>query len=57
MFFDEAAQALDPGMSFERKAILLCSVIFILGFIVKPNLLVDSAMNAANALSSSLKAE
>ncbi|MBK6897393.1 MAG: NADH-quinone oxidoreductase subunit NuoN [Alphaproteobacteria bacterium] len=57
MFFDEATQALDPGISFERKAILLCSVIFILGFIVKPNFLVDSAMNAASALSSSSKAE
>ncbi len=57
MFFDEAAQPFDPGMSFEKKAVLLCSIIFILGFILKPNFLVDSTISAANALSSSSKVE
>lgn len=54
MFFDEAALPFDSGMPFERKAVLLCSIVFILGFIVKPNLLVDSTTNAAKALSSSV---
>ncbi|MCB1681970.1 MAG: NADH-quinone oxidoreductase subunit NuoN [Alphaproteobacteria bacterium] len=53
MFFDEAGEPFDPGMSFEKRAVLFVSVLFILGFIVKPNLVVNSAMSAAKSLSSS----
>ena len=50
MFFDPAADPFDRGMVLEKRLILLVSVLFVIGFILKPNLFVDSAMSAAKAL-------
>lgn len=50
MFFDEPADPFDRGMTVEKRLVLLASVLFVVGFILKPNLIVDSAMSAAKAL-------
>ena len=50
MFFEEAADPFDKGIVFEKRAILFITILFVLGFIVKPNIFYDSAMSAANAL-------
>jgi NADH-quinone oxidoreductase subunit N len=50
MFFDEQADAFDKDMPFARSAILLISVVFVLGFIFKPSPLIASAQNAAASL-------
>lgn len=51
MFFDEAADPFDSGMmTIEKRLILLVSVLFIVGFILKPNLIVNVAMDAAQSL-------
>ncbi|MCL4679582.1 MAG: NADH-quinone oxidoreductase subunit NuoN [Alphaproteobacteria bacterium] len=50
MFFDEPADPFDRGMTLEKRVILFISVIFVIGFILKPNPIVDSAMAAAKAL-------
>ncbi len=50
MFFDEPADAFDQGMSFEKRIVLLISIIFIIGFIFRPNTIYDGAMTAAQTL-------
>ncbi len=50
MFFDEPADAFDEGVSIERRIILAISLIFILGFIIDPASIKDSAMIAAESL-------
>lgn len=50
MFFDEAADAFDRGIAFEKRAVLAVSVVFVLGFALSPNLFYDSAMSAATSL-------
>ncbi len=50
MFFDEPADAFDQGMSFEKRIVLLISIIFIIGFIFRPNTIFDGAMTAAQTL-------
>lgn len=50
MFFDEVAEPLDGQAAFAKRAVIMLSVIFVLLFILKPNLLVDTARHTANAL-------
>ncbi|MBL4805145.1 MAG: NADH-quinone oxidoreductase subunit NuoN [Alphaproteobacteria bacterium] len=50
MFFDEPADAFDKGIPFARRAILFISVLFVLGFAIKPNLFVSSSFDAASVL-------
>jgi NADH-quinone oxidoreductase subunit N len=50
MFFDEPTDAFDKGMPFARRAILLISIVFVLGFIAKPSPLIASAQSAASSL-------
>lgn len=50
MFFDEATDPLDTSMPFARRAVMLISVLFVLGFIFMPNVFVDSASHATSAL-------
>ncbi len=50
MFFDEAAEPLDGQAAFAKRAVIMLSVVFVLFFILKPNLLVDTARHTANAL-------
>lgn len=50
MFFDEPADAFDEGISIERRVILAISMIFILGFIIDPASIKDTAMIAAESL-------
>lgn len=50
MFFDEPADPFDRGMTIEKRIVLFVSVMFVIGFILKPNPIVDSAMAAAKAL-------
>lgn len=50
MFFDEPADKFNGGMSFSQRALLLITVVFVLGFILRPGLLVASTQNAAMAL-------
>jgi NADH-quinone oxidoreductase subunit N len=50
MFFDEAAEVLDGQAAFAKRAVIMLSVIFVLFFILRPNLLVDTARHTANAL-------
>lgn len=50
MFFDEAAEAFDGQVAFAKRAVIMLSVVFVLLFILKPNLLVDTARHTASAL-------
>ncbi|MGH1376794.1 MAG: NADH-quinone oxidoreductase subunit NuoN [Alphaproteobacteria bacterium] len=50
MFFDEPADAFDTGISVERRIILAISLAFILGFIIDPSAIKDTAMIAAESL-------
>lgn len=50
MFFDDPIDTVDKDISFSRRAIMLISVLFVLGFIIKPNLLVSSAQSAATSI-------
>lgn len=50
MFFDEPAEKFDSGIAFEKRAVILLSVVFVIGFIAVPNVLIDSASGAAQAL-------
>lgn len=50
MFFDEPADAFDNDMPFARRLILFISVVFVLAFILKPNLIVSLAMDAGASL-------
>ena len=50
MFFDEPADAFDGNIPFARRAVLCISVLFVIGFILKPALIIESAQNAAASL-------
>ncbi len=50
MFFDEPADAFDPQPAFSKQAVVFASVGFILLFILSPDSLVTTGMNAASAL-------
>lgn len=50
MFFDEPAAQFDNKIAFERRAVIFIVILFVLGFIVDPSVLIDSAQGAANAL-------
>ncbi len=50
MFFDEPEDEFDGNMSLEKRLVLLFSIIFVVGFIFKPNALLDSAMSSAKVL-------
>lgn len=50
MFFDEAAEPLDRQVAFAKRAVVTLSVVFVLFFILKPNMLVDMARHTASAL-------
>jgi NADH-quinone oxidoreductase subunit N len=50
MFFDEPSEPLDRDFPFSRRAILFIAIIFLLGFTIKPNLLVTGAYQAASGL-------
>ena len=50
MFFDEPADAFDKGIPFARRAVLAVSVLFVLGFVIKPSLFVASSLDAASSL-------
>jgi NADH-quinone oxidoreductase subunit N len=50
MFFDEAADPFDGKLPFARRAVLLISTVFVLAFILKPSLIVESAQSAALSL-------
>lgn len=50
MFFDEAVDAYDGDIPFARRIILAISIFFVLTFILKPSLIVESAQGAASVL-------
>lgn len=50
MFFDEAVEPLDNQMAFAKRAVIALSVAFVLFFILKPNMLVETAKHTASAL-------
>lgn len=50
MFFDEPADAFDSDVPFARRAVLFIAVLFVLGFVIKPNLFVTSSFDAALVL-------
>lgn len=50
MFFDDPIESVDPAIPFSRRVIMVVSVIFVLGFIIKPNVFVLSTQNAASVL-------
>lgn len=50
MFFDDAAEPLDRQMAFAKRAVILLSVVFVLFFILKPNMLVDMISHTASTL-------
>ena len=50
MFFDEPEDAFDKDMPFARRAVLLISVLFVLGFIIKPSVLIASSIEVASVL-------
>ena len=50
MFFDEPADAFDAGLPFARRCVLAISILFVLGFVIKPNIFIESSFNAASVL-------
>jgi NADH-quinone oxidoreductase subunit N len=50
MFFDEPADVFDGGMPFARWAVLLISILFVLGFVIKPSVFVSSSFSAVASL-------
>lgn len=50
MFFDAAVDPYDTHVPFARRVILSISVFFVLAFILKPSLIVESAQGAATVL-------
>lgn len=50
MFFDEAADPFDKQIGFERRAVLLVSMVFVMGFIFQPQIFYNAAMSAASSL-------
>jgi NADH-quinone oxidoreductase subunit N len=50
MFFDDPIDTMDKDIAFSRRAVMMISVLFVLCFILKPNLLVNSAHSAAASI-------
>ena len=50
MFFDAATPAFDTSVSAARRAVMVFSVVFILGFVLKPSLAIIMTKNAASVL-------
>ncbi len=50
MFFDEAGDAFEGGLPFARRLILCLSIVFVLGFILKPGVFIASTQGAVAAL-------
>ncbi len=50
MSFEEAGDAFEGNIPFARRAILLVSIVFVLGFVLKPSLIITSTQGAASAL-------
>lgn len=50
MFFDEPADAFDGPQPFARRVVLFISILFVLGFVIKPSVFIASSMNAAAVL-------
>ncbi|MCB9983082.1 MAG: NADH-quinone oxidoreductase subunit NuoN [Rhodospirillales bacterium] len=50
MFFDEPVDAFDGPQPFARRMVLFVSILFVLGFAIKPSVFVASSMNAASVL-------
>lgn len=50
MFFDDPIDTMDKDIAFSRRAVMMISVLFVLCFIIKPNLLVASAQSAASSI-------
>jgi len=50
MFFDEPEDAYDSGFPLARKIILVLSVLFVVGFIIKPGLVLETTHAAASSL-------
>jgi len=50
MFFDEPVDAYDSGFPLARKIVLTLSVLFIVGFIIKPGVVLNAMQAAASSL-------
>lgn len=50
MFFDDVIDPVDNDIPFSRQVVMIISVIFIIGFAVKPNIFVESTQSAAAIL-------
>ncbi len=50
MFFDEPEDAFDSAFPFARKAILTLSVLFVICFVIKPGLILETTQAAASSL-------
>jgi len=50
MFFDDPGEAFDKTMPFARRAVMIVSVVFVLGFILSPSSFVESTEAAGGAL-------
>ena len=50
MFFEDAADSFEKEIPFARRVVLLVSILFVLGFAIKPSLIIASAQGAAAAL-------
>ncbi len=50
MFFDDSENAFDAGIPFARQVVLFVSIVFVLGFVIKPSIFIESSMHAAAVL-------
>jgi NADH-quinone oxidoreductase subunit N len=50
MFFDAPAEAFDRDIPFARRAVMIVSTAFVVGFVVKPSLIIAVAKHAAASL-------
>lgn len=50
MFFDDPVDAVDKAIPFTRRIVMIVSILFVLGFIIKPNVFVTSTQTAASSL-------
>lgn len=50
MYFDDAVDPFDPQIAYSKRAVLLLSVVFVMLFILTPDVLIATSINAAEAL-------
>lgn len=50
MFFGEVREAFDAGLPFARRTVLFLSLIFMMGFVLKPSVVMKTTHGAASAL-------